>query len=80
MENRQIALLLFALTLIIAFIAWSYDNALNEIVNTQCTHGLSCPMHATIDAQRNLAISVNYSQLSQGASCFNDDLLASPRA
>jgi len=23
---------------------------------------------------------VNYSQLSQGASCFNDDLLASPRA
>ena len=58
MENRQIALLLFALTLIIAFIAWSYDNALNEIVNTQCTHGLSCPMHATIDAQRNLAISL----------------------
>ena len=56
MDNRQVALLLFALTVIIAFIAWSYDNALETIVNTQCSHGLSCPMYATIDVQRNLAI------------------------
>ena len=56
MDNRQVALLLFALTVIIAFIAWSYDSALETIVNTQCSHGLSCPMYATIDVQRNLAI------------------------
>ena len=56
MDNRQVALLLFALTAVIAFIAWSYDNALNSRVNEQCSHGLSCPMYATIDAQRNLAI------------------------
>lgn len=56
MDNRQAALLLFALTLIIAFIAWSYDNTLMQIVNTQCTHGPACPMYAAIDAQRNLSI------------------------
>lgn len=56
MNNRQVGILLFVLTIVIAFIAWSYDDALNKIVNTQCSHGLSCPMYATIDAQRNLAI------------------------
>jgi len=56
MDNKQVGLLLFALTVVIAFIAWSYDNALTNIVNTNCTHGASCPMYATIDAQRNLAI------------------------
>jgi len=56
MDNRQVALLLFAVTIVIAFIAWSYDNALETIVNTQCSHGLSCPMYATIDVQKNLAM------------------------
>lgn len=55
MKNKHIALLLIAVTLLILFIIFSYNNALEKIVATTCTHGDTCPMYGTIDAQKTIS-------------------------
>lgn len=56
MKNYQIGLLLLTFVLAITILNYSYENALNDIVNTTCTHGLSCPMYATLNAQHTFSI------------------------
>ena len=55
MKDRHVGLMLVAVAALVGFLIWSYDNALTQIVNTTCSHGSTCPMYATIDAQRNVA-------------------------
>lgn len=47
--------MLVAVAALVGFLIWSYDGALTTIVNATCSHGPTCSMYATIDAQRNVA-------------------------
>lgn len=58
MKNKHIALLLIAVTLLILFIIFSYNNALEKIVAESCTHGTVCPMYGTIDMQKTISYSL----------------------
>lgn len=58
MKNKHIALLLLAVTLLILFIIFSYNNALERIVAETCTHGSICPMYGTIDLQKKISYSL----------------------
>ena len=60
MKNYQIGLLLIAFTIVIGVLNWSYSKALSDIVNTQCTHGLSCPMQASLRAQESFSSILMY--------------------
>ncbi|MBD3312574.1 MarR family transcriptional regulator [archaeon] len=56
MKNRNIGLMLMGVTSLIVLLAWSYDLALSNIINTSCSHGLTCPMYQTLAAQRVFSI------------------------
>lgn len=56
MENRHVGYIIIGLSVLLAFIVYSYDKALESIVSTTCGHGEACPMVATIDTQRNISL------------------------
>ncbi|MFH1284985.1 MAG: MarR family transcriptional regulator [Candidatus Micrarchaeota archaeon] len=58
MENRAVGFVLVGISIVILFLIWSYDQALIDIVNTSCTHGIACPMYKTIDTQRTVSLGI----------------------
>ncbi|HLE06813.1 MAG TPA: MarR family transcriptional regulator [Candidatus Nanoarchaeia archaeon] len=56
MKNYQVGLVLLTFVIAISILNYSYEQALSEIVNTTCTHGLSCPMYATLKAQHAFSV------------------------
>ena len=56
MKNRTVGMLIVGIAIVIGFIIYMFNQALNTIVATECTHGLSCPMWGSIDFQTNVAM------------------------
>jgi len=52
MKNKDVGYLIIGIGIIVFFIVMSFNNALESIVNTSCTHGVSCPMHVTLKNQK----------------------------
>ncbi|MFH0832351.1 MAG: hypothetical protein V1900_01350 [Candidatus Aenigmatarchaeota archaeon] len=58
MKNRVVGIMIVGIAILIGFIVFSFNRALTDIVNTQCSHGSSCPMWGTIDFQTNVGIAL----------------------
>jgi len=56
MKNKYVGYLIVGISVLIAFIIYSFTHALKEIVNTACSHGSSCPMWGTINLQTNISL------------------------
>ena len=48
MENKHAGILLLTTVVLFSILVFSFNTALASIVNESCTHGNSCPMHATL--------------------------------
>ena len=51
MKNKHAGFLVIGITLVFFFVVMSFNYALKQIVDTTCTHGVACPMHATVFTQ-----------------------------
>jgi len=58
MRNKIAGLIVLGIDLLIGIIIFIFNKALTEIVSTSCSHGLSCPMWGTIDAQTNISMAI----------------------
>ena len=58
MKNKHVGFLVLGITIIFALIVLSFNRALDEIINTSCSHGVSCPMHATLLTQEVISYSL----------------------
>ncbi len=52
MENKYVGFLIIGITLIFLAVVFSFNWALEKIVNTTCVHGPSCPMYTTLTTQK----------------------------
>ena len=52
MKNKHVGYLIIGIAVLFFFVVMSFNNALETIVNTTCTHGASCPMHVTLKTQK----------------------------
>jgi uncharacterized membrane protein len=58
MKNKHVGLLIIGMAVLFFFIVMSFNNALASIVDTSCTHGEACPMHATVRTQQTISYSL----------------------
>ena len=58
MENRTVGYIIIIIAVLMAFITYSFNQALKDIVDSICTHGDACPMVQSIDFQTNVSISI----------------------
>ncbi len=58
MKNRIVGFIITGFALLLGFMAWLYNRALNEIVNETCSHGPTCPMWDSIGFQTNISLAV----------------------
>ncbi len=58
MKNKQVGLLILGMAIVFLFIVMSFNNALETIVRTSCTHGVSCPMEITLKTQKAVSYSL----------------------
>ena len=56
MKNKYVGLIVIIIALILGIIVYLFNRALNEIVNTSCDHGPSCPMWGSISFHTNLSL------------------------
>jgi len=52
MKNKHVGYLVLGIVIVFFFVVMSFNYALQNIVNTSCTHGEMCPMHATVQTQQ----------------------------
>jgi uncharacterized membrane protein len=58
MKNKHVGMLLLGITIIFSLVTLSFNRALDSIVNTTCSHGSACPMHATLLTQEIISYSL----------------------
>jgi len=58
MKNKQVGFLIVGIVLVFLFIVFSFNSALESIVNASCTHGDSCPMQTTLKTQKAVSYSL----------------------
>jgi len=58
MRNRIVGLMVIGIAALMAFIIYSFNAAMTDIVSTSCSHGPSCPMWGTIDFQTNVSLGI----------------------
>lgn len=58
MKNKTVGYIILGFSLIVGLITYIFNRALAKIVDTSCTHGISCPMWGTIDFHTNIAFVV----------------------
>ncbi|MFH0929352.1 MAG: MarR family transcriptional regulator [Candidatus Aenigmatarchaeota archaeon] len=58
MRNRIVGVLVIAIAILLGFMIFSFNTALNDIVNASCSHGDSCPMWGTINFHTNVSIGI----------------------
>lgn len=58
MENKYVGLMVIGVALVFFLVVMSFNNALEEIVNTNCDHGLTCPMYTTLSTQKIISYSL----------------------
>lgn len=56
MKNKYVGLIVIIIALILGIIVYLFNRALNEIVNTSCDHGPTCPMWGSISFHTNLSL------------------------
>ncbi len=56
MKNKIVGYMIIGISLIIGFITYSFNKALSEIVNTNCSHGSDCVMWESINFQTNTSL------------------------
>lgn len=59
MKNKTVGYIILFISILIAFIIFSFNQALTGIVETSCGHGSECPMWSSIDFQTNISIGLN---------------------
>ena len=52
MKDKNVGYLILGFSLSLLLLILSYDYALNNIVNTACSHGITCPMYQTLAIQK----------------------------
>lgn len=55
MKNKHVGYLVIGVSILFFFVVISFNNALQTIVDTSCTHGVACPMHATVQTQETIS-------------------------
>lgn len=58
MENKYVGLMIIGVALVFFLVVMSFNSALEEIVNTTCTHGPTCPMYTTLSTQKVISYSL----------------------
>jgi uncharacterized membrane protein len=58
MRNKIVGIIILGIDLLIGVIIFIFNKALTEIVSTSCSHGPSCPMWGTIDAQTKISVAI----------------------
>ncbi len=58
MRNKYVGLLIIGIAVLLFLIVMSFNNALEEIVDTTCTHGESCSMNITLKNQKIVSYSL----------------------
>jgi len=58
MKNKIVGIMIVVIAVIIAFITWSFNHALTNIVNTSCSHGPTCPMYGEINFQTYVSMGI----------------------
>ncbi|MFA6461436.1 MAG: hypothetical protein WCV90_04150 [Candidatus Woesearchaeota archaeon] len=58
MENKYVGLMIIGVALVFFLVVMSFNNALEEIVNTSCDHGPTCPMYTTLSTQKIISYSL----------------------
>ncbi len=56
MNNKHVGYLIIGISVLIAYIIYSFNDAMKELVSTSCSHGTSCPMWGTITLQTNISL------------------------
>src|SRR3989344_2361584 len=59
MDNKNVGWLVLGIAVVMIFVVFLFNNALQDIVNATCSeagHGDSCPMYETISRQTNLSL------------------------
>ncbi|MBU1203872.1 MAG: MarR family transcriptional regulator [Nanoarchaeota archaeon] len=56
MKNRYVGYLIVGIAVLMGFVIYSFNHALEEIVSTACSHGQSCPMWGTISLQTSISL------------------------
>lgn len=56
MRNKIVGIIVVVFALVIGLVTWMFNLALTNIVETSCSHGLSCPMYGEIAFQTNISI------------------------
>ncbi len=55
MKNKHVGLLIITISIVFLFLVFSYNGALEKIVNESCVHGDSCPMQVTLTTQKTVS-------------------------
>ena len=58
MKNRIVGMIMIGVALLMGFIIFSFNRALESIISTACSHGTSCPMWGTINFQTNISVGI----------------------
>ena len=58
MRNKIAGLIVLGIDLLMGVIIFIFNKALTEIVSTSCSHGPSCPMWGTINAQTKISVAI----------------------
>ena len=58
MKNKHVGSLILGMAIVFLFIVMSFNSALETIVRTSCTHGISCPMEITLKTQKAVSYSL----------------------
>ena len=58
MKNRIVGFIIVGFALILGFMEWLYNRALNEIVSETCSHGPTCPMWESIGFQISISLAI----------------------
>jgi len=58
MKNRIVGILLIGIALLIGFIIFSFNRAFTDVINSSCSHGLSCPMWSSLEFQTNISLAI----------------------
>ena len=58
MKNKHVGFIIIGIAIVFFFVVMSYNNALQTIIETTCTHGDTCPMHITVKTQEMISYSL----------------------
>jgi uncharacterized membrane protein len=58
MKNKIVGYVVIGIAVLIGFIIYTFNKALTEIVNTNCSHGSECAMWASINFQTNISLGI----------------------